>query len=166
MAKGSKGVDQIHIQPDELPTVYDGIESDWQNMDFTPYLQEQFGELENMHIRFNVMEVDPSGQPWEELSPHTIERKGHSKKLVEHGRLLASLSSEASGSVRRVSNEGLTYGTSVEYGSLQQYGGPGSTTGIIPPRPFVGLTLEYIDKFVNGLADYVVEQMKKSATKT
>jgi phage virion morphogenesis protein len=108
--------------------------------DLTPALQD-IGEYltTSTKDRF-ASSTAPNGTPWGQNSDVTLSRKRGTKPLI--------------GETRRLSNEfnyfignnELTFGSSLEYAAVQQFGadqgefGNGSPWGDIPARPFIGIS--------------------------
>jgi len=109
--------------------------------DLKPAYQD-IGEylIDSTKRRFAAGEA-PDGSPWAELSPVTIERKGHAKPLIGESRRLGVEISYL------VLDDGVEIGSPMEYAGVQQFGakarsfsGGKSPWGDIPARPFLGLS--------------------------
>lgn len=124
---------------------------------FEPYLRDVMVDLEQLHRQRFAAEQTPDGSPWPELSPATVERKGHDKILWETGRLLDSLGIETADSVREVVEEpagvGLTYGTSVPYGRYHQLGEG------VPLRVFFGVTEDEIKSMAERAGEHAAASL-------
>ncbi len=79
----------------------------WQ--EFIDYFQE-------MERRIFADESSPDGEPWEELKPETIRRKGHDIILIELQLLIDSMTdSGATHAIRETSDTELFFGTNREW---------------------------------------------------
>lgn len=129
----------------------------------TPMRDLMEGEVaeveEETRSRFES-QVASDGSAWAPLVPATIARKGHSRILVETGRLGVSLTQTGHpDAVIEIVDEpgqgGFSRGTGVEYAGFHQKG-----TARMPARPPVGVTEEYCDGFAERAADHLVENLK------
>lgn len=118
-----------------------------------PALRE-IGEvlIESTKERF-VSGTGPDGQKWDENSRVTVDRKGRNLPLVDEGTLMESISPEVIG------NDVLEISTSLEYASMQQFGGTKSKFphlwGDIPARPFLGISSDDESKILDILRDHL-----------
>lgn len=82
----------------------------------------------------------PDGEPFAPNSPVTIARKGHGRPLIGSGTLVNETINYD------VQGDTLIVGSSSEYAAMQQFGGKKAEFphlwGDIPPRPFLGLSLD------------------------
>lgn len=154
---------------ENLQTVFDGIELDFDSLDFSPVLKEELGKLEQLHAGFFRTSTGPDGAQWKPLAPSTIARKSSSKNaavrarshtiLVETSALRESLVNSNSG-VRIVVDEPagtvLSFGTDVPYSIFHD-----QSSGSRPARRHVGVTDDYVAKMTNRIARSAVKGLKQ-----
>lgn len=140
-----------------LGGVYQDIENQYNEIDYSQTLADFLPVLEEQHETFFDNEKGPSGSPWPELSPVTVKRKGHDKILYETGRLKASLTGPGTDSIREISDQGdgLLFGTEVPYSIFHQRGGPN-----LPQREHIGTNDQKLNDLLDNIADHTVEQLK------
>lgn len=135
------------------------VEEGAKKVDHTDTLQAFSRDLEEKHQEYFDTAKGPSGDSWPPLAPSTVRRKGHDTILVDTGRLRSSLTGKSSDAIRDVfsegRNQGMTFGTSVEYAIFHQEG-----TGRIPQRAHVGVTEKMVDDLADKIASDIVEGMK------
>jgi len=111
------------------------------------------------------------GKPkrWPPLSPVTIEGRRRGKKgrqgrfpralpLLDTGRLYMSVTSLTPDSINELRPGELRVGTKVHYGPVHQFGTAraGRSRRVrIPPRPFVLLLPEMVDKFIKAFQHHI-----------
>lgn len=147
---------QLIDDPRFLGGVFQSLENAYNSADYAEALQTLVVDIIGDHAGYFTNRTDPSGKPWQPLSPVTVARKGHDQPLVLTNEMRSSLLIE--GHVNHVggtANRGLVFGTSDEKASIHQHGG-----GRIPARPFVGLTEQRTDAIANAVADSLVEMLK------
>jgi phage gpG-like protein len=111
--------------------------------------------LEEMERRIFAQEASPDGEPWADLHPWTISKKGHSIKLVEESLLIDSMTnSAAQHAIRETELTGLFFGTNREFAASHQFG-----AGNIPQREFAGLSEDDLMAAVELVADAAVDMM-------
>ncbi|MHB9021310.1 MAG: phage virion morphogenesis protein [Halothiobacillus sp.] len=134
---------QIEIDDQQVKNALRRLEKQTSNL--KPAFQD-IGEylIVSTKQRF-IDSVGPDGTSWAENSPATLARKKGTKPLIdETKRLSTEFSYQASA-------DQLLFGTSLEYGAVQQFGAVkgafGETTtghpipwGDIPARPFIGIS--------------------------
>lgn len=108
--------------------------------DFSGALGDVIGVLEQDHEQRFAAAVSPEGEPWPELRPSTIAKKGHAVILREHDYLIDSeTSSSAPHAIREIVDNGeqkeLHFGTSRPFAGVHQHG---SDDGRIPQRKHLG----------------------------
>lgn len=135
-------------------------------------LQQRIGNLKPAFIeigqhlerttdaRFDSMSA-PDGSKWEDLSQATKARKKFPNKILqESGMLRDSLHFVADAN-------SLEFGTDREYGAVHQFGakegafgrnkrGSPIPWGDIPPRPYLGLSSEDVERINQIIADHLV----------
>ncbi|QDV78084.1 phage virion morphogenesis protein [Botrimarina mediterranea] len=126
-------------------------------------MESEVAEVEEVERNSFANQTAPNGQAWAPLKPATIKRKGHSRILVETGRLGVSLTQSGHpDAVVEIVDEpgqgGFSRGTAVEYAGYHQKG-----TKRMPARPPVGVDEEYVDGFAERAADHLVENLKAGA---
>ena len=161
----------IALTADLAPAAFEAIAKQV-NDDPVELLDSLVPILQNNEKNIFLTEVDPDGRAWKDLSLKTVNRKGFSKILVETGRLYQSLTAPAGTSdtiwQTETSPSILTFGTSVPYARLQQFGGfsfieteKGKKRIEVPARPFVGVKMVFEDRLVNAVADAAVKRIVK-----
>ncbi len=141
--------------PEEFKGLFSELSQALNDIDFTEPMTDAIPLLEAGEKAAFDSRSAPGGEPWAPNAPSTIRRKGHGKQLFETGRLGSSLFGRTSDSIRDVYQHGLTFGTSVPYSVFNQEGTPK-----IPARVHVGMSEKTLDAICDGVADFVVEQMK------
>ncbi len=112
------------------------IEAKGQRM--APLFEEIANHLYNLADEAFENEASPDGSSWQPLSPLTIERKGHDRKLHDSGHLRETLDFDSD-------NRSATIGTHAvsdkgyPYPAVQQFG---TEDGQVPARPFLPFTDE------------------------
>ena len=141
---------------EQLGSVFLDVEQKFDSMDYTEPLtafQEILAEGERAAF---AGQREPGGAPWDELSPVTVKKKGHSRILFESGALEASLVTVGGpGNIHAVSSRGSLFGTSDEKSIFHTLGG-----GRLPKRDHVGTNDEDVDRLAEMVADHVVENLK------
>ena len=132
------------------------VEADFREIDFEPTMKKMLPVLEAGEASAFANESTPGGAAWKPLAPATVARKGHSKILIETGRLKKSLTGGGGDAVRATSHRGLVFGTSVPYAAYHQSG-----TTRIPQREHTGMSEATLNQIVNAVADAAVEALKK-----
>lgn len=98
--------------------------------------------LSETRANFNS-ERSPEGSSWAALSPATIERKGHARKLWETGAMYASIGVTIGDKSAEVySNDWKA--------SFHQYG-----TVKMPARPFIGISARMLNSAVGIVNQYI-----------
>lgn len=112
--------------PEAIPNAIQGVVNDVireiSSLDYTRILSAEMATIEKHHAGYFSRQRDPSGHPWAPLRPSTVAKKGHNKILVDHGRLMASLTGAGPGAIRLVRNQELIFGTSVPYAKFHMTG--------------------------------------------
>jgi phage virion morphogenesis protein len=109
-------------------------------------------------VRQYRLEKDPQDRPWKPLSAATLKSRRNRNKssikiLIDTGRLVNSINSQASGNEARV-------GTNVGYAPFHNFG-----TRKMPQREFMGLTPRALDMIVQRLSDFVTRALRQSGLK-
>ncbi len=132
------GTAEIQSIDELFDLMAEGIER-VRNADYEPVFRKVMNDFEDYHFFYFEHEVAFTGEPWAELSPITIERKGHDRILFDTGRLMASLTSDSADAIREIITDvhtpTMSFGTSVEYAAFHQEG-----TKYMPARPPLGIT--------------------------
>ena len=148
----ANSIDQVG---DIFAGIFDGIEIQFQEADYTEPLTETLGLLQEQHQVMYDSGQDSNGSAWAPLAPSTIARKGHATILVDKNKMKASLVSETGDSIRDVVSEsgsgGAVFGTDVEYAGFHVTG-----TSRMPARPPVGISERTIDQVTSRVADHTV----------
>ena len=151
-----------------LVEVFEGIQRDWDTMEFETTLEDLVPALEEDHNQYFVQGVAPTGEAWKELHPFTVAMKGHDTILVDSETLVDSLSDpDEDFAIRDYFREGKTvgliFGTSVPYAWRHQegVGEPGQN---LPQRIHVGVTLDRVELFQQAIADHAVDQLRERTT--
>lgn len=126
-----------------------------ETINYEPMLREFLYEIAEEKDQAFTNQSTVLGEPWAELAPSTVKKKGFSTILVDTGALRTSLVDiGGQDNVAAVSSHGLLYGTDVEYGIYHETG-----TGIMPARPIMGISDDLIDKLAGRVADVTAEQV-------
>jgi phage gpG-like protein len=143
--------------PQFLGAVFQDIENKFNEADYGPDLEKYaVPEITADHAQYFERRADPSGTPWQPLSPVTIAKKGFDQPLVETNAMRTSLlDPNHPEHIGGTANRGLNFGTSDEKASIHQKG-----AGRIPARPFVGISEQRVDYLANLVADSLIEQLK------
>ena len=108
------------------------------------------GDLAESFLKSN----SSGGTPWAPLkSPRP---KGHNqglRPLIDTGALMRSVVSNGAGHIEIVTEDSTTFGTSIDYASIQQ---DGSKKKQIPARPFIGIPDKSIDKATEMLSQHII----------
>lgn len=135
--------------------IFEEIEIQFQETDYTEPLTETLGLLEEQHQVMYESGQDSNGSAWAPLAPSTIAKKGHATILVDKNKQKAALVSETGDSIRDVVSEGqvsgAVFGTDLEYTHFHVEG-----TSRMPARPPVGISEKTIDQVTNKVADHTV----------
>lgn len=110
--------------------------------------------LQEMERGYFAASAGPDGVPWVPLRPYTIRRKGHATILRETWELLDSLTGHTANTVLTTTPISLEFGTQREWAWWHQHG-----TARMPPRPFIGMSDDGLDRVVGSIADSIVRQM-------
>ncbi len=103
-----------------------------------PLFAELANHLYNLADETFENETSPDGSPWQPLSPQTIARKGHSRKLHASGHLRETLSFASDTRSATVGTNAVSV-TGYPYPAVQQFG---TTAGKVPARPFLPFSAE------------------------
>lgn len=151
---------------EEIPDLLRGVEEDFRDIDWIPYLQKELLELSNTATGMFASSQTPDGVPWKPNAPRTIREKGHARilrgKPANKYRLSRSLTQKAGGgdaireAIQTASGAVLGFGTAVEYALYNDQG-----TNRIPARPHIGINEKHLDGMVERVADYAVAQLAK-----
>lgn len=93
--------------------------------------------VDSTHKRFETS-TDPEGNPWQENSDVTLERKSGNKPLIDTHTLFGSIHYQLLG------GDTVVIGTNMEYAAMMQFGGSKDDFphlwGDIPARPYLGIS--------------------------
>lgn len=147
----------------ELDKVFNDLAAEFNRMPLRDLLEGEVAEVEEETRERFAQQVASTGAAWAPLAPSTIAKKGHSRILVETGRLGVSLTQPGHpDAITEIVDEpgqgGFSRGTGVEYAGFHQAG-----TKRMPARPPVGVTESYCDACAERTADYTVEHLKAGA---
>ncbi|WP_417375996.1 phage virion morphogenesis protein [Gimesia maris] len=96
----------------------------------------------------------PDGVPWAPLkNPRPPGHNPGTRPLIDFGDLIRSVVSNGQGHIEIITDDSTTFGTSIYYASVHQYG---SKDGSIPARPFLGIPGESLDKAVEMLSGHLI----------
>lgn len=145
---------QVSSFSEFLEEIAEGIER-IQSGDFEPVFRKAMVDFEEYHDFWFQEEVAYTGAPWAELSPITIEAKGHGRILYDTGRLMRSLTSDSPDAIREIAGDvyspSFRFGTFVEYAVYHQVG-----TDNMPARPIVGITEQGMERLSEDVFDHIV----------
>ena len=127
-------------------------------------MRPAFEEIVKLFYQMESQQFESEGAHgsggWAPLAPSTLEQKlrmGYpSKMLVRSGKLMLSLTGQASGSVVEVRPLMLAVGTSIPYGVFHQRG-----TAKMPARPLIQLSEDDKTKWHKTIHKYIVEKAKE-----
>lgn len=104
-----------------IQSAVDEVVRELGHMSYNVVLGDMIPSIEIAHQMYFTMQAGPDKRPWRPLAASTIRKKGSSIILIDTGKLISSLTSRnATGAVRRVENNELTFGTSVPYSWFHQ----------------------------------------------
>lgn len=159
------------ITIEELPEYFAGVGEDWEKLNYQKFLNDELPRIAFLHAGYFADEAGPDGVAWRKLSPRTRKRvgiEGPDTILVDAGPLKESLTTDSGGEAIRIVEQtaegwGLQFGTYDEKSSFhddESHGyNPPIGSGILPYRPHVGLTDEYLDEATERAADHAVAEM-------
>lgn len=153
-------VDDLPYTSEQITNIGDDIVDIVREGDFSRVFRKAIYDLEQDVRGFFASEATPDGVPWKPLAPSTVQRKGHSRILIDTTKMHRSLTSGGMSSdgesVREIieegSNKGFSFGTSIPYAHYHQDG-----TGRIPQREFLGFTEERLEQIENDVLDRVID---------
>ncbi len=163
------------IELDELGNRLSDV-SDLRTINFVGFFNDQMVRIGDLHQQYFAMQAGPNGKPWEPWNwTPTWAPKDH-PTLEITGRLRSSLIPGGTDNVATVTQDTLTFGTSVSYAPLLNFGGdvavsesmvsrdgkgfmPAGTIIFVPAREHVGLSEQFVDRFVEDLADSILEEL-------
>jgi len=96
----------------------------------------------------------PDGGAWAPLK--NPRPKGHNqgtRPLIDSGALMQSVVSDGQGHIEIVTESATTFGTSVEYAGVHQFG---RKDGSIPARPFIGIPDKSLDTAMQMLGEHII----------
>lgn len=162
----------------ELPAVYSALDASIHAMDFSDCFRNRiFPRLADMERGFFAREAGPDGNPWAHWQFRPAWASDDHPTLHITGALEESLAGGGPGHVESVSANEATYGTSIPYAGIHQYGAtitigidlvgrggspflPAGTVIEIPARPHVGLTEEMRTEIVQLIGNEYVAQLR------
>lgn len=133
-------------------------------LDFTHVLRNVvLTKLREWHAGYFQRDAGPSGEAWPELSPFTVQKKGHATILEETRLMVLSLIGTGGGnqySINEVKKTSygaeLVYGTSREQAKTHQEGDPSRN---IPKREFVGINQTHLKEVVAAVVADAMRQL-------
>jgi phage gpG-like protein len=132
----------------------------WNKIDLGAICERIMLDTEKAHKRRFIQQRDPAGHPWRKLSPITIKRKGHSRILIETERLMESVTTRTSDSIRELIRQPrsarIRFGTKVPYAMVHQKG-----TRRVPRRRFIGFTKRQMKEHEKWIREEVMRAIKK-----
>lgn len=163
--------------PAQLQGVYDALAADFDGADYQPVLGEFAGDLREIHQNYFLGSFGPSGADWKPWYWRDRDVSNDHPTLIARGRLRDSLLTDSSDHIEDVQSRELTWGTSVPYAGIHNFGGTTTVGGAglvgrnggylrpgtvinIPQREFVGLNEDSTGKIVGKAADAVVDVLK------
>ncbi|QDT41063.1 Phage virion morphogenesis family protein [Gimesia alba] len=96
----------------------------------------------------------PDGEGWEPLKRRRP--KGHNqgeRPLIDIGALMQSVVSDGQGHIEIITADSMTFGTSVEYAGVHQFG---RKDGTVPARPFIGIPDKTFNTAMQMLSEHVI----------
>lgn len=116
-------------------------------------------DLQDLSRLYFESETGPDGTAWPELSPATIEAKGHGQILLDESDLMESLvGMDHPDSIRdmiiETNQQSMSFGTGSEYSAYHQEG-----TANLPIREHVGVSDEVVDAMSEQTADHIIGVM-------
>ena len=153
---------------DFLQKMHDEVD----NLDFTDALGEIVEKLEEVtQVNFGNR-TSPDGEPWAESFFRKFGGTIH-PTLEATGGLRGSLREGGDGNVFQLSGDSFEFGTDLSHAGIQQEGAtiitgvalisrdghylPVGSRLVIPPRPFLGLSDEFIDASCEVVADHIID---------
>ena len=122
-------------------------------------LYADIGEyLQQTHQQRFVDQQAPDGTPWEPLSSTTLERKTRTDRvLTEEGTLADTLHYQ-------LASDGLSFGSTLEYAAMHQFGGTTSPFSMfpnqdIPARPFIGIAPFEQDYIIEMVESHLLDAL-------
>ena len=111
--------------------------------DYSQPLQAAATYLKKKTLSNFDAEISPEGVGWAALSPKTIERKGHSRKLYETGAMRSAISARVEGKQAVI--------------SCSDFKAPfhQSGTSRMPARPFIGTNWAMINEIKGLVKNYI-----------
>lgn len=166
------------IELDELEDKLKTLTASAEHRDLSYFLQVQIKDIADLHQQYFASQSGPSGAAWEPWHWTPAWAPKDHPTLEITGRLRSSLVPGGHDNIAAVTGDELTFGTSVSYASLLNYGGdvaisealvsrdgkgsiPAGTLISVPAREFVGLNEDYVGKMVNNLADELMDDILK-----
>lgn len=96
----------------------------------------------------------PDGSAWAVLkNPRPPGHNQGDRPLIDTGALMQSVVSNGAGHIEIVTQDSTTFGTSVEYAGVHQYG---RKDGTIPARPFIGIPDRTLDTAMLMLGEHII----------
>ncbi len=139
----------------DIASLFTQIEVNADDFDFTETIGVIADDLAETHEEYFDDQSDPMGNPWKELSPVTVKKKGHPVILIETNRMRSSVVNRRNANhVEEITTDALTFGTDDEKATFHQEG-----TDRIPQRQFMGWNEPAIDSAVDKIADAAVIQL-------
>lgn len=172
-------VEQLELH--ELPSLFAGIGQQFDVADYEETLKHCLPDIVAAHRQNLDEQVDSEGDPWPALAPITIAKKRRQgaphpeHALWRWGSLRKSVLDPSDRyHIQDIQNRELIFGSNAHSwdkdsqtwnpsAHLMQFGGLTYIDGhlvYVPPRPFIGLNKDVLDRITEKVADNAVESMK------
>lgn len=169
------------VELDQIGGLFTGIGQQFDVADYEETLKHCIPDIIAAHRQNLDEEIDSEGDPWPALAPITVEKKRkQGAPQPEHalwrwGSLRKSVLDPTDRyHVQEIQNRGLIFGSDAHSwdkekqewnpsAHLMQFGGITVIDGhtvYVPPRPFIGLNRDVLDRITEKVADNAVESMK------
>ncbi len=161
----------------DLQGVFDGIALQHDKADYAPVLGEFADDLREVHQNYFLGSFGPDGRDWKPWYWRDPDVSNDHPTLIARGRLRDSLVTKSSDHVEDIAPREMTWGTSVPYAGMHNFGGEsvvggsglvGRFGGYLPPgkvitipqREHVGINEEITTEFVGTVANAAVGNLK------
>ena len=148
------------ITMDQWPAYLESVARDLEKLSFETCLRDEVGPVIRDRIDMNfALEQTADGEPWADLAPSTIKRKGHDRILVETGAMRTAATTPGAGHSIEVTERGLADGVdqaAIPYAIFHQVG-----TSRLAQREFIGINEDTVERMADRIADFTVRSLKK-----
>lgn len=128
--------------------IVDALQAFVEKGDFRDAFEQCKGHIEENFWQIFQSAVDSEGNPWPEHAESTVAKMGEHELLVDTGALLQSMTDQGN---YTISDRYMVASCDLEYAEYQNFG-----TSNIPPREFMYLRPETIDKVMETIYAYVL----------